>query len=448
MNSDSRVSKGGFGRRRFLSGSAAAVAAAAIVPRHVVAQSGQTPPSEKLNIAGVGIGGKGYGDLKEVSTEAITALCDVDAVRGDRAFKQYPDARRYVDYREMFDKEKDLDGVIVATPDHMHFPIAMAAIKHGLNVYCQKPLTHTVWESRELAQAADEKKVATQMGNQGLAADRVRRIKEWLDDGCIGDVQEVHIWTDRPVWPQGIDRPKETPPVPNGLDWDKWLGIAPARPYHPLYHPFRWRGWLDFGTGALGDIGCHSFAPVFRVLELGHPDTVEAYHSEYMSENWKPWGNEETYPRASIVYYDFPATNGRGPIRLTWYDGGLKPRRPSQLEDGRSLGKGGTMYVGTKGVLLNGRLIPETRMKAYKQPPATLPRSIGHYKEWLAACRGGKPAWSEFGFAGLVTQAVLLGNVALRTGTRIKWDGEAGVITNNQDANALLKRPYRDDWVL
>ncbi len=433
-------------RREFLTRSAAVAAAASVVPGYVVRADGQTPPSEKLNIAGVGVGGKGFGDLKKVAaTESIVALCDVDTRKRDRAAKTWPSAKLYTDYREMLEEEKDLDGIIVATPDHMHAPISLAAMHRGLHVYCQKPLTHTVWEAREMARLA-AKKVATQMGNQGQAEAEVRRITEWLADGCIGEVREIHVWTDRPVWPQGVDRPQETPPVPVGLNWERFCGVAPLRPYHPIYHPFKWRGWLDFGTGALGDIGCHAFAPIFRALSLGHPTDVEACRSVYMAENWKPFENKETYPRAAIVRYAFPASGNRGPVRMAWYDGGLKPARPPELEDSRDLTKGGTMYVGTKGVLLNGRLLPESRMKSYTRPPETLSRSIGHYEEWLAACRGERSAGSEFGFAGLVTQAVLLGNVALLSGKRLKWDGEKGQITNVPAANALLKRQYREGW--
>ncbi|MCJ7674823.1 MAG: Gfo/Idh/MocA family oxidoreductase, partial [Sedimentisphaerales bacterium] len=270
--------------RRDLIKAAGAVAAFTVVPRHVLGGAGQTPPSEKLNIAGIGVGGQGGSDLNALSSQNIVALCDADWRQAGGAFKRYPNARKYKDFREMLDKEdKNIDAVIVATPDHVHAVASIAAIKRGKHVYCEKPLTHSVYEARALAQAAREHKVATQMGNQGQASEETRLMCEYIWAGAIGPVREVHVWTDRPLrglhdvyWPQGVNRPTETPPVPENLDWDLWLGPAPYRPYHPCYLPFNWRGWWDFGTGALGDIGCHSIDPVFRALKLGHPTSVEA----------------------------------------------------------------------------------------------------------------------------------------------------------------------------
>ena len=262
-------------RRDFIGG-AAAVAAFTIVPRHVLGGPGHTPPSEKLNIAGIGVGGKGAGDIGAVESENIVALCDVDEKQAGKTFEKYPGAKTYRDFRKMLEKEKNIDAVVVATPDHVHAPASMMAIKMGKHVYCEKPLTHSIYEARMLTEAARKHKVATQMGNQGHSGEGTRLICEWIWGGAIGEVREVHTWTNRPIWPQGIDRPEETPPVPPTLAWDLWLGPAPDRPYHPAYMPFKWRGWWDFGTGALGDMACHIIDPVFWALKLGYPKSVEA----------------------------------------------------------------------------------------------------------------------------------------------------------------------------
>jgi len=440
-------------RREFLGKSAAAVAAFTIVPRSVLGGQGQTPPSEKLNIAGVGIGGQGNADLEEFKDENIVALCDVDWDYAGPVFEKYPQARRYRDFRVMLDKEKDIDAVVVATPDHNHAVVAMAAIKAGKHVYCEKPLAHNIEEVHLLTEAARQAGVATQMGNQGQASEATRRIQEIISDGAIGQVREVHVWIDRPLsgkfdwfWPQGIDRPKDTPPVPESLDWDLWLGPAPQRPYHPAYHPFKWRGWWDFGTGALGDMGCHLLDPVFRALKLGYPSTVQACCTKV---------NKETYPVGSIVTYEFPARGELPPVTLRWYDGGLKPPRPEELEDGRQLGDGGTLYVGEKGKILDGRIIPESKMARYQPPPKTLPRSPGHYREWVNACKGGAPGGSNFNFAGPLTEVVLMGNLALRVELReqmarhkLQWDAQKRQFTNVPEANEFLSRQYRQGWSL
>ncbi len=436
-------------RRDFIRQSAA-VAAFMIVPRHVLG-NGQTPPSEKLNIACVGVGGKGFSDAQGVSSQNIVALCDVDDRQAAGAFNAYPNAKRYRDWRVMLDKEPTIDAVTVSTPDHCHALISVAAMKRGKHVYCQKPLTHTVEEAQLMAQVAQENKLATQMGNQGHASEATARIQEVIADGAIGPVRQVHVWTDRPMngmfgeyWPQGVDRPGGTPAVPEQLDWDIWLGPAPERPYHEAYHPFRWRGWWDFGTGALGDIGCHAMDSIFRALKLSYPDSVQAACSRV---------NKETYPIASIVTYTFPARGELPPVTLTWYDGGLKPPRPDELEPGRQLGTGGTLYVGDKGKILDGRIIPESRMQEYTPPPITLPRSIGHYEEWLAGCKTGSPTGSNFGFAGRLTEAVVMGNIALRVDLReqlsrqkLLWDATARQFSNLPEANAFLKKPYRKGW--
>lgn len=447
-------------RREFLTHagkSAAAAAAFTIVAPHVLGGPGRKPPSEKLNIAGIGVGGQGAHDLAEVESENIVALCDVDWTRAAETFKRYPDAKRYRDFREMLDKEPGIDAVVIATPDHTHAVAAMAAIRAGKHVYVEKPLTYSVHEARRLCEAAAQAGVATQMGNHGHAFESMRLLKEWIDHGAIGAVREVDAWTPHAVWPQGLDRPKDTPPVPESLDWDLWLGPAPERAYHPAYLPMTWRGWWDFGTGALGDMGCHILDPVFYALELGAPTSVEASFSQFVREglNWNKEFNSESYPQASIVRYQFPARGDRPAVRLTWYDGGLMPERPAELEPGRRMGNqfGGVLFKGEKGSILANahgadglRIIPESRMQAYERPARTLPRSDGHHAEWIAACKGGPPAGSNFAYAGPLTEAVLLGNVAIRAQERIEWDAAAMRIPNVPAAEAFLRREYRGGW--
>lgn len=433
------------------------MAAFTIVPRHVLGGARQVAPSGKLNIAGIGVGGRGGDDLEGIESENIVALCDVDWQSAAGTFQRYPNARRYRDFREMLDKEGDaIDAVVVATPDHVHAVASMAAIKKGKHVYCEKPLTRTIFEARAVAQAARQAKVATQMGNQGMAFEGNRLIKEWLWDGAIGPVREVHVWSDRPThegklplwWAQGIERPQDTPPVPDTLDWDLWLGPAPQRPYHPAYVPFRWRGWWDFGSGGLGDMGIHNLAPVFSALKLGAPISVHASSTPVY---------EETLPVASTVHYEFPARGDMPAVMVHWYDGGLIPARPPELEDGRELPReDGLIFVGDKGKMLvtgwggnSPRLIPESRMKAYKLPPKSLPRSIGHYEEWIKACKEGTPTESNFDFAGPMTEAVLLGTVCIRAGGhKLLWDSENMKITNRPEANRFLHYTYRQPWTL
>jgi len=442
--------------RRGFMGAAAGVAAFTVVPRHVVAGSGNAAPSEKINIAGVGIGGQGGHDIDQLNSQNIVALCDVDWRHAAGTFGRYPNARKYKDFREMLDKEdKNIDGVVVGTPDHLHAIVSMAAIKRGKHVYCEKPLTHTVREAKLLADAAREAKVATQMGNQGQASEETRLLCETIWDGAIGQVREVHVWTDRPLngidkwyWPQGVDRPKGQDQIPETLDWDLWLGPAPQRPYvKGVYNPFVWRGWWDYGTGALGDIGCHSMDPVFRALKLGYPTSVEAACTLV---------NNETYPVASRVTYEFPARGDLAPVTLHWYDGGMKPPRPAELEDGRKWDTNGQLYIGDKGKMLGCRLIPEARQKEYGKPPQKLERSIGHYMEWVVACKGGKPAGSNFpDHAGLLAQVVLMGNVALRPAlkdkmlsTKLFWDAKEFKFTNIPEANQYLTKEYRQGWAI
>jgi len=431
----------GISRREFM----AVATALTVVPSGVLGRSGNVPPSNKLNIAGVGVGGVGRAYLQGVNSENIIALCDVDDKYAANTYKLYPKAKIYHDFRKMLEKDKSIDAVVIGTPDHTHAVVASTAIKMGKHVYCAKPLTKTVYESRMLAHAAREAKVCTQMSVQSDASESQRILCEWIWDGAIGPVREVHVWSNRPIWPQGIERPKNTPPVPVGLDWDMWLGPTPYRPYHPAYVPFKWRGWWDFGTGALGDMGCHTLVHISRALKLGHPTSVHASSTKLFPE---------TAPTASMVHYDFPTRGDMPAVKLTWYDGGLKPRRPEGLEDVRQLGAEGLIFIGEKASMLCGftgespRIIPETRMKQYKRPPKILPRSIGHYKEWIEACKGGEPAGCNFNIGGPLTEIVLLGNIAIRTGKKLNWDGENMKITNVPKANDYLHYEYRKGWTL
>lgn len=439
-------------RRRFLK-DGAAIAAFTVVPRHVLGGPRHVAPSEKLDIAGIGIGGRGEGDLHECGSENIVALCDVDDAHAARVYKKYPKARKWRDFRKMLDEQKDIDAVVIATPDHLHAVCAMAAIKRGKHVYCEKPLSHCIWEARQMTEAARAAGVATQLGNQGQATEGNRLVSEFIWDGAIGPVREVHAWSNRYISPRGIGRPPETPPVPDTLDWDLWLGPAQHRPYHPAYLPFRWRGWWDFGTGVLGDIGCHQLDPVFRALKLGYPTTVEACSSN-MDEGVGV--KQETAPKASIVRFEFPQRQDMGPLTLTWYDGGLMPQRPPELQEGRRFGNADdNLFIGDKGKMLGHRLIPEAKMKDYDKPPQMIPRSPGHHKEWLIACKGGPPARSNFDWAGPLTEVVLLGNVALKMekqlyekGLKLHYDGPNMKVTNLPEADRYIRDAYRDGWTL
>jgi len=432
-------------------GGAAAAGAFTIVPRYVLGGPGRAAPSEKLNIAGIGVGGQGGGDLRAVSSENIVALCDVDWNHAAGTFRRYPKAKKYWDFRKMLEKEdKNIDAVVVATPDHMHAVATMMAIKMGKHVYCEKPLAHDIFEVRKVTEAAREAGVATQLGNQGQASPETRLVCEFIWDDAIGPVREVHSWCNRYISPRGLERPKDKQPVPATLNWELWLGTAAWRPYHSCYLPFSWRGWWDFGTGVLGDIGCHQFAPIFRALKLGYPTSVEACSSGV---------NSETAPLASMVRYEFPVRDDMPPVKLTWYDGGLMPARPAELEDGRRMGGADdNLYVGDKGKMLGHRLIPESRNNEYGKPPEVLPRSPGHHKEWILACKGGPPAGSNFDVSGPMAEVVLLGNIAVRMGKelyekglKLYYDGPKMNITNLPEANKYIRREYREDregWTL
>jgi predicted dehydrogenase len=435
-------------RRTFLAGTVAAAAGCQVVPRHVVGGKAHTPPSEKLNIAGIGAGGRAETDLGAMRRENIVALCDVDERAATEVFRQYPDVPKYKDFRVMLEKQKDIDGVIIATPDNTHAVAAMAAMQLGKHVFVEKPIAHSAYEARMLAQAAARYKVVTQMGNQGHGADGVRVACEIIWSGGIGPVREAHAWTNRPTWPQGLQRPTDTPPVPQTLDWDLWLGPAPYRPYNPAYLPHRWRGWWDFGCGALGDMGCHILDPPFWALKLGAPISVEPI--EIVG------ATQESGPTASVVRYEFPQRGDMCPVTLYWHDGGKMPPRPEGVPEDEQLGDGnnGSFFIGDKGIMTTGcygmgtRLVPASKMETYELPPKTIPRSRGHYKEWVAACKGDGSTGSHFGYAGPLAEMVALGNVAVRVGEKIYWDAENMRVTNVPEANKYVRREYRAGWSL
>ena len=435
-------------RRRFLASAVTSTAAFHIVPRHVLGGADQKPPSEKLNIAGIGVGGQGRGDLQRLQSENIVALCDVDAGYAARTFKAYPKAEVFKDYRVLLDKRKDIDAVVIATPDHMHAPITVAALRAGKHVYVEKPMAHSIEEARVMTQVAKETGRVTQMGNQGHGGEGLRLTREWIQAGAIGAVREVHCWSDRPgkFWTQNIDRPTDTPPVPKTLEWNLWLGAAPERPYHPVYCPRAWRGWFDFGTGAMGDMAIHNMDPAFYALDLGAPVAASAQTSQPL----KP----ESYPAWTIITYEFPARGARAAVRVFWYDGGKKPPRPAELEPDRELRDNGIYFVGEKGTILCGgwagapRLIPESRMKDFQRPAKTIPRSIGHHAEWVQACKDGRPEDAKAGFAysGPYTEALLVGNLSLRLQKPIQWDAAAMKATNAPEADRLIAKSYRDGF--
>jgi predicted dehydrogenase len=518
----------GVTRRHFIETAAATGAALTIVPRHVLGR-GFTPPSDLLNIASVGIGGMGHTNLANVGTQNIVAICDVDwdyagksierfsreleqranpspsrqgqtpvsdPARAGQTIEGYkhlvdqlPRVKRYTDYREMLQQQKDIDAVIVATPDHMHAAIASAAMDLGKHVYVQKPLTWSVEEARHLARKAKEKKVATQMGNQGHSHAESRMTVEYIQQGAIGDVHEVHVWTNRPLgyWPQGLPRPATLEAaskgktvawngpgvearlaaalygsgykVPDTLSWDLFLGVAPVVEYHPVYHPFNWRGWVDWGQGALGDMGAHLIDFPFWALELGMPTSVETISTPF---------NDVCYPNATTAYYQFAARGNKPAVKLTWYDGGLLPPRPVEFSDeltkdrqGRSVYKeqvnpdGGVMFIGEKGKLMHEtygykpQLLPHSLHESYGTPKETLPRiQTTHEMNWVEAAKGNAQASSPFEYAARLVETMLLGVVSLRARSKIYYDAENMRITNIPSANDLLKRNYRQGWKL
>jgi len=441
-------------RRAALTSIAAAGAGLTVVPRHVLGGPRYQAPSDKLNIAVIGAGGQGGSDVRNVSSENIYILCDVDERRAARSFERFPDAKRYRDYREMLDREADnIDAVTVSIPDHSHAAAAVMAMRLGKAVYCQKPLARTLHEVRVMRQVARETGVATQMGNQGHASDSTRQMREWVEAGAIGTVREVQYWTNRPIWPQGIDRPAEVEPIPETLDWDLWLGPAPERPYNSAYAPFNWRGWWDYGTGALGDIACHAMDAAYWALDLGYPTRIEAETTPV---------NNETAPNVSRIVYDFPARNGRDPIKVVWRDGSLAPAMPTGLGLGNRWpveSIGGQLWIGDDGMLLAGvygdspRLLDRERNREItaNPPPEKFPRAPGEspHQEWIQAAKGGAPTNSGFDeHSGPLSEMVLLGNFAVRIGGPVEIDPNNGNVLTDGIPEEYFKPTYRDGWSL
>ena len=454
MNTTPAISPKAFlvSRRGFLQRTAVG-AAFAIVPAHVLGRAGQTPPSGRLNLACIGVGGRGKDDLDGVKGENIVALCDVDRDRAADSFKTYPGARQFEDFRRMFDQMGgEIDAVVVATPDHTHAVAAMMAMRRGKHVYCEKPLAHSLREVRLLTEAARRYKVATQLGNQGHSTETIRQFVEMIQAGAIGTVCEVHAWCQNSYRPrQYRGRPTETPAVPPTLDWDLWLGPAPQRPYHPVYLPGKWRGWTDFGTGIIGDWTCHVLDPVFWALDLGAPASVVAQAEEYDD----PKVRAETHPAVYTLDYDFPAKGARAPVKVRWFSGTLAPR-PEELEPNRKLVNIGAIVIGDRGKIMYGshgaasaQLIPADKDRAYDRPPKTLSRAKGHYEDWIAACKGGPAASSNFDYGGPLSEVALLGALALRFNReRLEWDARTLKVTNHREASKLVNSPRRKGWKL
>lgn len=428
-----------FNRRQFVRQTAAcaAVAAAAKV---MIVPSWAVSPNEKLNVAVIGVAGRGAANLDGVASENIVALCDVDKNNLAKAGKRFPQAKLYGDFRRMLPEvEQQIDAVVVSTPDHTHAAPAVMAMKMGKHCYCEKPLTHCVYETRLMTELAKANRLATQLGTQIHAGDNYRRVVELVQSGAIGPIREVHVWSAASY--HGGTRPAETPPVPANLDWDLWLGPAPYRPYHPVYVPGRWRGWADFGNGGLGDFFCHYTDLAFWALELRYPTSVVAEGPEREPESCPKW---------LIVRYEFPQRENLPPVKLTWYDGGKRP--PIQKEQKLPDWASGVLFVGEKGMLQAdyGRhvLLPETQFAGFQPPPETIPKSIGHHREWIDACKTGSPTTCNFGYSGPLTEAALLGTVAYRTGEKLQWDAANLKATNCPAADGYFRRAYRDGWTL
>jgi predicted dehydrogenase len=443
-----------FTRRNFLRTTGTIATGFMVVPRHVIAASGSTPPSEKLNIAAIGIGGMGAGDIDAVAPgNNMVALCDVDMRHGAGTFKKFPDAKQFRDFRKMFDAmEKSIDAVVVATPDHFHAVAAMAAIERGKHVYCEKPLAHSVHEVRELMKAAKQHNVVTQLGNQGHSFDSIRDFCEWIWDGAIGNVHTIHAGCQ--AVNSGVDQLphlKEHHDVPDTLDWNQWLGPALDRPYHPAYLPGSWRGWTPFGNGTIGDWACHVVDPVFWAFDLGAPATIQA---EVKDWDFKTQG--DAFPKGDIITYEFPAKGKRGPITLKWFSGTEHIPRPPELEaDEKDIGIGAAVY-GDKGTIVYGshgagqvRLIPEAKMLAYKKPEKKIPRVKEHHWDWLQAIKERRKAGSDFSYGGPLTEVAMLGVIAIKLhGTKLEWDAQSATFKNCSEANAFLNPPYRAGWKL
>lgn len=480
-------------RRKFIKVGAAAVGSFFIVPRHVLGK-GFKAPSDKLNIAAIGAGGKGESDIKNAFNKGgdnVVALCDVDYARCAGAIKTFPEAKLYKDFRKMLEEMKDIDAVTISAPDHIHGVAAMVAMQLGKHVYVQKPLTHNIYEARQLTQAANKYKVVTQMGNQGASNPGQQQMLQWFDKGLIGTVKDVHVWTNRPVWPQGNPLPTEKMPLPEGIsaaDWDLFIGPAQFVDYHPLYHPFKWRGWWNFGTGALGDMGCHLIDPPFRVLGLGYPTEVECSVGQVFLQDWTPEYNPDGCPPSSHVQIKFPKTaKNNSDIKLNWYDGGIRPFHPDIIPANEDMGDAGSsngvLMMGEKGVMTCGTYGLNPKIYLNTGEVLSMPKDFstpnkneklpeyGHQVSWTDAIKAGfgsaehKALTSSFDYSGPLTETVLMGNLAIRSyqtasskddrgrmkfdgRKKLLWDGEAMKITNFDEANQFVNRSFREGWKL
>ncbi len=458
-------------RRKFIKNVSVATAGFFIVPRHVLGR-GFVAPSDKLNIAGIGVGGKGESDLSEFSKSTavnIIALCDVDDRSAAKSRARFAKAPYYKDFREMLAKEaKNIDAVSVSIPDHGHAVAALAAMQMGKHVYVQKPLTHDIYEARILTQAAKKYKVVTQMGNHGASYDGVKKMQDWYNAGLIGDAVTINCWTNRPVWPQGFGKPTGKEEVPKELDWDLWLGPTAWEEYHKGFVPFNWRGYPSFGTGSLGDMGCHIIDPAFKTTGLGYPSEVECSAVDIYEQMWSPTYHPDSFPAASSLKLKFPGKAGKPDTILHWVDGGLLPDRPEELGANEMMGDdgGGAIIIGTKGKMMcgtygnNAMLLPTSRSKEVNIPQVTKRVPEGHYLQWVNACIAGygkNELSSSFDYAGPLTESILMGNLALRSWNiksgksfpgrkKLLWDAENMKITNFDEANQFVKRTYRDGY--
>lgn len=468
-------------RRSFIKNSALAASGIAIVPRHVLGGTGYIAPSDRLNMAYVAVGGRGRSHVKGTSSQNMIAFCDVDDRQAAEMYTMFPDVTRYKDFRVMLEKEKDIEAVMIATPDHTHATVAMAAMNLGKHVYVEKPMTHNIYEARMLTETAKKRNLVTQMGNQGSSLDGTRDMAEWIEAGAIGEVTRVHCWTNRPIWPQGVATPKSTESVPAELDWDLWLGPAPKRDYNPAFLPFKWRGWWDYGTGALGDMGCHIIEVPFRALKLGYPEAVEASTTQVYVGDFYEADYKDSCPPSSKVHFYFPKRGNLPPVEMIWYDGGLLPKRPEELDVNEPMGDwdGGVIFEGTKGKIMcgvygkNPTLLPTKLMNDFAKPAQSIPRvETSHQMQWVEAVKANKPesVSSGFEYAGPLTEAILMGNLAIRSfdykvlkegkqpgywapydypgRTKLLWDGANMKITNFEYANSFVRREYREGWSL
>ncbi len=479
MNKEKKIPQ--LSRRNFIRNTAITSAGFFIIPRHVLGR-GYIAPSDKLNIAGIGVGGKGFSDISEFAKSPyvnIVSLCDVDDRQAKKARETFSTASYYKDFREMLAKEKNnIDACSISTPDHTHAVATLAAMQLGKHVYTQKPMSHDIYEARVLTEAAKKYKVVTQMGNQGASGDGVRQAKEMVDAGMIGKIKEAHAWTNRPVWPQGQHTtPAGSKEMPKELDWNLWVGPSKMIDYNPAFLPFNWRGWWAFGTGALGDMACHVMDPIYRILPILYPESAECSVGIAWKEMWNDTQNLDACPLSSIIHLVYPETNGKGKIKVSWYDGGLLPPRPEELLPEEKFGSwdGGVVLIGSKGKMLldcygeNPRLLPTRFMKEKTMPKPKQKRvPEGHYLQWVNACKEGYGKGvtsSPFDFAGPMTESILMGNLAIRSWMlknpnlkgwddkylgrkKLLWDAANMKVTNFDEANQFVKREYREGWKL